>query len=202
MCYSTESSLAAWTISVVIGCYLWYRNRRYDRWNASFIWTFSAVQLWEAGIWSTDNKNTQGVYLKLIALTLLAQPLVQTFCAWRSTGSKHQLLRIMTWVYLAIWLYTLYRTFTEQFSVNVGPNGHLVWNASDGEMISGNVPILALLYLVGLFLGLAYGLPNTLLLIIIGVATLAWSVSRVTTGEIGSYWCYTAVAYSIAAMFV
>lgn len=37
MCYSTKASLIAWSTSVLIGIYLWQRNRRYDRWNASFI---------------------------------------------------------------------------------------------------------------------------------------------------------------------
>ncbi len=200
MCYSTQSSLIAWVISVSIGYYLWNRNRGYDRWNASFIWTFSAVQLWEAGIWSSDNKSTQEIYLKLILLTLLAQPLVQTYSAWRVTGSP--VLRAMTGVFSLIWLYTFYRTFTEHFYTDVGPNGHLVWNTDSGGFLQGNIPMIGVLYLVGMFLGLLWGLPNTLPLIAVGLMTLLWSVSRVSSGEIGSYWCYTAVAYSVTAIFV
>ena len=183
MCYSTESSLTAWVISVAIGCYLWYRNGKYDRWNASFIWTFSAVQLWEAGIWSAMNTVQSTIFLKLIALTLVAQPLVQTFGAWKATGSKHDILKMMVGVYLVICLYTLYRVLTVQFNVNIGPNGHLVWNASDGGMVNGNIPLLGILYVGGLFLGLFYGLPNTAMLIGIGLATLVWSLSKLTTKE-------------------
>jgi len=202
MCYSAQSSLIAWVFSVVVGCYLWYRNREYDRWNASFIWTFSMVQLWEAGIWSTNDKTAQGFYLKLIALTLTAQPLVQTFAAWRATGRKHQVLKIISGIYLLIWLYTLYRTLTEHFYVDIGPNGHLVWNSDGGGMVNGHIPILALFYLGGLFLGLLYGIPKTLLLIAVGIITIVWSLSRVDSREFASYWCYTAVGYSVAALFV
>jgi hypothetical protein len=115
---------------------------------------------------------------------------------------------------LAIWLYTLYRTFTEHFYASVGPNGHLVWNASvaGGYPLlagfrrigqdSGSISVLGLFCLGGLVLGLLYDIPNTLILIAVGVATMSWSLSRVSSKEFSSYWCYTAVAYSIAALFV
>lgn len=202
MCYSTQSSLIAWVISVIIACYLWYRNNNYDRWNACFIWTFSAVQLWEAGIWSAKNKDAQEIFLKLIALTLTAQPLVQTFAAYKATGDKHQLLKIMSGVYALIWLYTLYRTFTNTFAVSTGPNGHLVWDASDGGMVNGGSPILGGLYIFGLFLGLLYGLPKTLLLFAVGLLTIVLSLSRASSREFASYWCYIAVAYSITALII
>ncbi|KKL89159.1 hypothetical protein LCGC14_1917510 [marine sediment metagenome] len=200
MCYSTESSLIAWVISVVIGCYLWNRNRKYDRWNASFIWTFSAVQLWEAGIWSSTNKSQQNFYLKLLLLTLLAQPLVQTYSGWRATGSRT--LQIMTGVFLLIWFYTLYRTFTEQFYVTKGPHGHLIWHSDSGSFIQGNIPVIGILYLLGLFLALLWILPTSIPLIAIGGATILWSLLQTSTGEFDSYWCYVAVAYSITAIFV
>ncbi len=197
MCYSAESSIVAWVISVVIGCYLWYRNRKFDRWNASFIWTFSAVQLWEAGIWSSTDKSQQNFYLKLLLLTLLAQPLVQTYAGWKATGS--QVLQIMTGVFLLVWFYTLYRTFTEQFYVTKGPHGHLVWHSDSGPFVQG---IIGILYLLGLFLALLWILPTSIPLLAIGAATILLSLSRASTGEFGSYWCYIAVGYSITALFV
>ena len=199
MCYSVQSSIVAWLVSVGIGMYLWSRNNRYDRWNASFIWTFSAVQLWEAGIWGSSSPQTQGFFVALIMLTLLAQPLVQTFGAWKSTGSD--VLKYMTFVYGAIWLYTLYRAFTEKFSVSRGPTGHLVWHTNNDSVVGGSFSFIGLLYILGLFLGLLWGLPQTVLLIAVGFATLWWSYTNVSTGEFSSYWCYTAMAYSVAALF-
>ncbi len=200
MCYSTESSLIAWVISVVIGCYLWNRNRKYDRWNASFIWTFSAVQLWEAGIWSTTGKSQQNLYLKLLLLTLFAQPLMQSYSGWQATGSPT--LKILTGILLLVWFYTLYRTFTEQFYASQGPHGHLVWHSDSGSFYAGKMPALGILYLLGIFLPLLWMLPKSILLLAIGIATLFWSLSQVSIGEFGSYWCYVAVAYSITAVYI
>ena len=199
MCYSTQSSIISWLISVTIGLYLWQRNKKYDRWNAGFIWVFSAVQLWEAGIWSSQDSE---IFVKLIALTLVLQPLVQTIGAWDATGRNSMLLTVLIGVYSVIVLYTLYRVFTEQFWSTIGPNGHLVWHTDGGQVVNGHIKVVGLLYLVGLFLGLFYGLPSTLPLISIGVLTIIWSLNRVSTQELASYWCYVAIAYSITSIFV
>ena len=199
MCYSTQSSIISWLISVTIGLYLWQRNKKYDRWNAGFIWVFSAVQLWEAGIWSSQDSE---IFVKLIALTLVLQPLVQTIGAWDATGRNSMLLTVLIGVYSVIVLYTLYRVFTEQFWSTIGPNGHLVWHTDGGQVVNGHIKVVGLLYLVGLFLGLFYGLPSTLPLISIGVLTIIWSLNRVSTQEFASYWCYVAIAYSITSIFV
>ena len=195
MCYSTQASLTAWIISVVIGIYLWNRNSKYDRWNAGFIWSFSAIQLWEAGIWSSPHNE---IYLQLIMITLISQPLLQTFGAWQTTGSPF--LKIMVGIYLFIFLYTVYRALTEKLSVSIGQSGHLVWNSDHTSFLSGGYPIISWLYLIGLVLGLLWALPTSLPLIIIGIATMLWSLSKVSSKEFGSYWCYVAVVYSIIAL--
>lgn len=192
MCYSVRASLSAWVVSILIAIYLWRRNNGIDRWNASFIITFSAVQLWEAGIWGTENKE---LFVKLIALTLALQPLVQTVGAWQwSSDSRLQLLIVF---YAIIVVYTIYRVMTEKFGVTVGHNGHLVWSRN----VFGPT-LLIITYILGLFIGLFWGLPKTILLMAIGLGTLVWSMSRVATGEIGSYWCYIAVVYSICALII
>lgn len=200
MCYSTQSSLIAWIISLLIGIYLWNRNRNYDRWNASFIWAFSAVQLWEAGIWSSTTNLQTNFYLKLLLISLLAQPLVQTYWAWRTTGS--QFLQVMVGVYLFIWLYTVYRALTESFYVTKGPHGHLVWNSKQTNFVYGDFPVIGVLYLIGLFLGLLWVFPTSLPLIAVTIATIVWSLSRASGKEFASYWCYIAVFYSVTALFV
>ena len=196
MCYSVESSLTAWAVSVAIACYLWYRDNGYDRWNASFIWTFSIVQLWEAGLWAT-NKD---IFVKLITVSLALQPLIQTFGAWQVT--RENILKPVIAFYSLVLLYAIYRSLVDQFSSSIGPNGHLVWETDRGTILGGDFPILNIVYIVGLFWGLFWGLPKTIPLIVIGAGTLLWSLSRVATGEIASYWCFIAVAYSITAVLI
>ena len=196
MCYSLQSSLIGWVISTVIAGYLWRRNRNYDRWNSAFILSFSAVQLWEAGIW--NGKNVE-IFIKLIALTIALQPIVQTTGAWYfASNSQSKILKFLIFVYSAIWIYTLFSVFTEDFWVTTGPNGHLIWNstASDG------VVKFAPLYLFGLFFGVVYGLPATAPLLTIGVLTVIWTLSKGSLQEFPSLWCFSVVAYSVAALFV
>lgn len=192
MCFSTEASLIAWTISIIIAIYLWRRNRKYDRWNAAFICSFAMIQLWEAGIWFNGVENTD-LWVKLIAITLATQPLVQTMGAYYSTD-KPQLLGIASLLYAFILLITVCYTLIYKYSATVGSNGHLVWKSPV------SIPLLPIIYLIGLFLGLFYAMPEMLPLLLVGIGTLLFSISRVSTGEIGSYWCYTAVAYSIVAV--
>ena len=192
MCYSVRASLSAWVVSILIAIYLWRRNNSIDRWNASFIITFSVVQLWEAGIWGTENKE---LFVKLIAITLALQPLVQTVGAWQWSGDSR--LQLLITFYAIIVVYTIYRVMTETFDVTVGPNGHLVWSRN----VFGPT-MLIITYILGLFIGLFWGLPKTIPLMVIGLGTLAWSMSRVSTGEVGSYWCYIAVIYSVCALII
>lgn len=199
MCYSTRSSLIAWAVSMIIAAYLYRRNNKFDRWNAAFIVSFAMVQLCEAGIWSSPDKRRTSIYLGLLLIALYSQPLVQTYGAW--TVTKSDILKIMTIVYAIMFIYAIYRAATEKFYSTVGPNGHLVWNAQGTDYFTGGHRFLGILYLIGLFLGLLWVFPNSLPLIAVGAITFIWSMSRVSTGEFGSYWCYTAVAYSLMALF-
>lgn len=200
MCYSVESSLSAWVVSIAIAGYLWYRNRNYDRWNAMFITSFALIQLWEAGIWSTDNAATQQVFTKLIAITLVLQPIAQTAGAWYYANQTSTILPILLFGYSLLMLYTLWSICNYNYWISRGKNGHLVWNTDGPGLVSTN--ITGLLYLVGLFFGLFYGLPTTAPLLFIGVLSLVWAVLKTDRNEFASYWCYIAVGYSITCLFV
>lgn len=199
MCYSTQSSLTALTISGFIALYLIWRNRNYDRWNAAFIISVALIQLWEAGIWINGvNSSKNAIFLKLILITLFSQPLVQTSFAYYYTGAK--ILKYLSFVYIALLLYAVYSTFTDEFSVIQGERGHLVWQRGDSFFGS---TLIVWLYLFGLFFGLLFGLPKSLLLLLVGVITFVWTGIKVDFGkEFASYWCYIAVAYSIVALIL
>jgi hypothetical protein len=53
-----------------------------------------------------------------------------------------------------------------------------------------------------LILGLFWALPTSIPLIIIGISTMLWSLSKVSSREFGSYWCYISVLYSMVALLI
>jgi hypothetical protein len=202
MCFSAESSFLAWTLAYSISYYLFNRNHNYDRWNAAFIMVFSTIQLLEAGIWSDPSQNIKNLLTRLIFLTLLLQPLIQTHMGYKYTGSSF--LYIMSFVYLAIFLWGILKITTSKasFHTTLGPNGHLAWHNKDNQSFLGN-GVVTLLYLLGLFVPLLF-MKNFkwVPLIAIGLVTAFISYKYSSTKEFGSYWCFTAVAYAIVALFV
>ena len=213
MCYDLESSLTGWVIAVSISLYLFYRNKNYDRWNALFITVFSTVQLLEAGIWwtySEGEKNPSNQLLtKLILLTLLAQPLVQTYMG--AVYTKSETLQFLSYIYIGVFLWGLFRVSRSspgQFYTSQNKKGHLVWNdsKSENEFLGGSNPIISkivpVLYLGGLFIPLLFakdfrGIP----LLITGVMTALYSLS-LKENAFSSLWCYYSVIYAVVAIFV
>lgn len=203
MCFNVQVSLLAWVISVAISCYLIHRNRNYDRWNAAFILSFSSIQLLEAGLWVTTDPETNSSLTKLILLVLVSQPLVQ--CSFGYLYTKAPLLLWMAMLFGFIFLWALYRVLTAQpgqFKTEVGPNRHLMWTDSSKGSLLGN-SFITTLYLLGLFVPLFFmknskGLP----LIIVAFLTVAASLYFAPGREFGSFWCFSAIAYSIVALFI
>jgi hypothetical protein len=205
MCFSFQSSITAWIISIILGIYLWHRNHRYDRWNASFIFTFTLIQLLEAGLWKNINTNTS-VLTKFILLCLLLQPFVQTLCAQR-TNPNSKLLFSMCIVYGMILLYTLTRILSNDASFNtkVGDKGHLVWNDNKypNSFVGGKFGLLiCVLYLLGLFVPLLYQHSKGIPLIFIGILTALYSWYMTRGKEFSSYWCYTSVVYGVGCILI
>ena len=211
MCYSTESSWISFFISIVISIIIWKRNKNYDRWNSLFIVSFALIQLWEGFLWYFSkgqnnelNKNLkyENILLILILLTLNIQPIIQTWGAKYFTKSNSKMLRIFLIIYILIFIYSLYRIYTENFSLKIGPNGHLEWYTNNNQhILTGNYKFLGILYIFGLFFGLYFGIPNTIPLIIVGFITFLWSLFKLRkSNEFSSYWCYSAIIYSFIAL--
>jgi len=215
MCFDTVSSLTAWSVSVLISIYLFYRGQRYDRWNAAFIVSFSTIQLLEAGLWQTINSKgeiidakTNEFLTKGILLTLLSQPLVQTtFATFHISDSQKftkTLMSILSFIFLGVLFYGVYRVGSQSFKSEVGKNGHLKWqsNSKSEYFLGGRFGyLIPILYLMGLILPLLF-MEGSLALLIIAVLTFIFSMLYTRGEEFGSFWCFTAVAYSIAALFV
>lgn len=211
MCFSTQSSFLAWTLSYSIAIYLYLRNQNYDRWNAAFIISFSSIQLIEAGIWSTIDEspsNINSLLTCMILLVLLSQPLVQTYMGYKNVenASSKKTLYIASILFIILFGIGLYRVSKNgsSFSSTVGPNGHLIWNdpSSSNSSFLGSGLIISL-YLLGLFIPLLFmkeyrGIP----LLVIGLITFFYNLKYSGTNEFGSMWCFSAVAYSMVALFV
>jgi len=199
MCYSKETSFAAWGVSLLISIFLYKRNNNYDRWNAAFILTFTTIQLLEGGVWFSIEKGNSVLnctLTKLIFIALFLQPLVQTYLGAQYTGSS--ILYTATLVYVILLLWACLRMFSGKEQSTVGENGHLVWSSL--ENMNG---VISILYLGGLLVPLLFmennkGIP----LVIIGLLTALYSYIKTDFKEFSSMWCFTAVIYGGVALFV
>lgn len=206
MCFDMQSSLLGWTLAYSISVFLYYRNQNYDRWNASFIICFSTIQLLEAGLWldrvSPSNNSVNDLLTRLILITLLTQPLVQNYMGYVNT--KEPILMLTSFVFLGGLVWAGWRICTSkpgQFASSPGPNGHLVWSDTQSPTFLGG--IMGMIYLAGLFIPLFFMKEwKGVALITIGILTAIYSLMFTSKGEFASYWCYAAVLYAIAALFV
>lgn len=218
MCYSVESSLSAWAIANTISIYLYQRNRRYDRWNAGFISTFTTIQLLEAGLWKSmdkESKEMNDLLTRLVLLVLLLQPLSQTYLGAKYTGSET--LYCLSFIFLGVFIWGLIRVGKSkpgQFSTKKGPGGHLVWTDSGSSGISKSSGtsflggdtglIIPGLYFTGLFVPLLFakdyrGVP----LLATGIITALYSMYYAGGGEeFSSLWCFYAVIYAAVAVYI
>jgi hypothetical protein len=201
MCFSVESSLAVWVLSLVIAVYLYQRNRNYDRWNSAFIITVSTIQLLEAGLWvSLNDPKKNDILTRLILLTLLAEPLVQSYMGYRYT--RRAFLQVFTWIFTGFFIWGLIRVISAkpgQFHSDISSSGRLAWKDSGSSSFVKWAP----LWLAGLLLPLLFmkgyrGIP----LLVVGLGTMAYSW-YITSGKgASSLWCFLAIIYSITALFV
>ena len=51
MCINKEVSITTFISSVIVVIYLWFRNYKYDKWYAIFLFTFASMQFWEFLLW-------------------------------------------------------------------------------------------------------------------------------------------------------
>jgi hypothetical protein len=197
MCFSKESSFLSWGVSSAIAGYLLFRRRGYDVWNAAFIISFSTIQLLEGLVWW--GKVSDELLTGLILLTLLSQPLVQSFMGSLYTkGGVSKFLGLMAVVYALIILEKVAVGSLRSGKTEVGEQGHLVWNFGGSGIGYASIP-----YLMGILLPLFFqkdgkGLP----LVLVGVLTFSYSMMKAKTREFGSFWCFTAVVYSLLALFL
>jgi small-conductance mechanosensitive channel len=218
MCFDSESSMLAWTLSYTIAWYLFNRNRGPDRWNAGFIIIFSCIQLLESWLWSLQNRKDDAsedlndLLTRLVLVILILQPFFQSYLGYKYT--QKTILGYMSILYAIVILWIFYRIWMSkkgQFSSYKGEKGHLVW--SDSKNPNSFLGGVGIIYLIGIALPLIFmhgeghlskmfssysGVP----LITIGIITALYSYIKTRNQEFGSFWCFTAVAYSLASIFI
>lgn len=195
MCFNKESSFFAWLVAFTIGIFLLQKGLY---WKAFFLLTFSLIQLLEAIIWFSiekDNHNLNSNTTRLVLLALWLQPIVNCVCAFhfgQISFFKYILIGL-----LFVFLNSLYRVFSyEKFKSVVGPNNHLVWTSNAKHSFLGPEPS-NLLYFVGLCLPIFYMQNNVGPLIVMGT-TVTWSYYNYwTTREFSSMWCFSAASLAI-----
>ena len=50
MCINKEVSITTFITSTIVVIYLWFRNYKYDKWYALFLFTFASIQFWELSL--------------------------------------------------------------------------------------------------------------------------------------------------------
>ena len=186
MCYSFSASLSMWAAMMVISIFLYNRNRRYDRWNAGFIFILSLVQLIEAGMW-TGIKNLSNILL----IAIMLQPLAQCYLGLRYNRNSLILIILTLFCIMGI----LWAILIPKIKpISEGKDGHLEWEI---EFPYG----VFCLYIVGIFVPVLYMNIRSAAILIIGmILSAVIAISQSTGNSFSSIWCFYSIIYAVAAM--
>ena len=180
--------------------YLYQRGGQYDYWNASFIISYSLIQLVEYYIWrNKETKNDtsrESNIVKNIPLILYSQAIVQ------SVGGLYYkpgdiLLKFIVLFFIVKIIDYLTNNFTKDttYKAKVGPHGHLIW---EGKIFNN---LVSTLYLIGLSYGLFAVGGNQMNQLLFGFITYWILFSKYyATREFSSMWCFVSVGYSLLAI--
>lgn len=162
MCWNKEVSLITYIVVTVLVIILYRRNKGSDRHLAIFSAVFVTIQLLEFFAWlSIERKQQKGsrklndVVTRLILLALWAQPLINTFMAYRSRSnfsgssastaqtsffakadgsplfndSVKYLMLIMFFIFVILMILAIKKATDKasSFETSPGNNCHLVW---------------------------------------------------------------------------
>lgn len=176
------------------------------------------------------SSNINDLLTRLILIALVTQPLFQTYLGYTSltkAGARGDpkgriitdVLKFMSFIFVGVLLWSFYRIWKSKpgdFSSKPGPNGHMVWSdAKSPNFLGGTTsPLINAVYFLGLFLPLLamiyfslskggrFGGWGPVLLLLVGVFTVIYSTKVAAPNEFSSYWCFSAVLYSLAAVVV
>jgi len=217
MCFSPKSSLSSWWILALMSLFLWYRNEKYDRALAVFVFTLGLIQLIEYGIHSGADPEQSG---RALFITLWLQCLVLAIGVFvfisaskdtdNPSTSENVVHTIAGWnlfLFAIIFVVALVLSFTSDstFSAAPGPSGHIEWYMNGGSILGK----WGWLYLIGLFVPLilifAYYMWADIeiaILILYGILSAVYVLANYSSTAFTSMWCYYSIGFSFLAYFL
>jgi hypothetical protein len=217
MCYTAKASITSWWILALMALFLWYRNEKYDRALAIFVFTLGLIQLIEYGIHSGTDPHQSGRALFII---LWLQCLVLAISVFifidgmrdhdNPTITENIVHTIAGWnlfLFAIVFVIALVLSFTSgsTFSGAPGQSGHIEWYMNGGSLLGR----WGWLYLIGIFVPLilifAYYMwadVGIAILIIYGVLSAAYVLATYPPNAFSSMWCYLSVGFAFLAFYV
>ena len=208
MCFTSKASVSGWWILAFMSLFLWYRNESYDRALAIFVFTLGLIQLIEYGIHSGADPSQSGrllyitLWLQCLVLAIGVFVFIQCDKEHEEASTKNNLVHsIAGWnllLFSIIFIVTLITSFTSgaTFSGNVGSSGHIEWYQNGGSILGS----YGWLYLIGIFLPLfllfsyfAWADIGTAILILYGILSAVFVLSKYPPAAFTSLWCYLSV---------
>ena len=217
MCESAKASITSWWILALMSLFLWYRNEKYDRALAVFVFTLGLVQLIEYGIHSGADPLQSGralyitLWLQCLVLAIgvfifingsidpdnpsLTESIIHTIAGWN------------LFLFAMVFVVTLVLLFTTDSSFSGTPvrSGHIEWYMNGGPLLGQ----WGWLYIIGIFvpLFLIFGYYmwadiGIAILILYGILSAVYVLANYPPAAFSSMWCYLAVGFAFLAFFI
>lgn len=216
-------------VVIVMVIILIRRNCGADRHLAIFSAAFVTIQLMEFFAWLSierQDRNLNQLITRLILISLWAQPLINSYMAFRGIkrSDKHakinQTILIICVVLFSVLFVSGVATALgkDEFKTTKGPNCHLIWKRKphnsqnyneNRRKVNGKEPgfmsnhsVISGLYIVGLFLPLLFIKPfkKGIVLVLLGLGLLFTARRFSSKEETGSWWCWVAGVFTLAAI--
>lgn len=224
MCFNFEVSISAWYVALFSSFVIFYFSSRLDKrikyiWYGTFLLTFSQIQIIEAIIWATNDKNINNICTILIYYLLWLQPLINCIglLIYKLSEKKITRYTILIYVvpilyYISTIIYSLFFLDTVSYISYPGHDNHLVWNNCRTNncnyflnifKVKNNIlnSLIGISYMVGLILPpmLTYEYDGIILTI---YSITSYIISKILfmNNEYASIWCFIAIGYGIVCI--
>lgn len=199
----------------MMSLFIWYRNERFDRALAIFVFALGLIQLIEYGVHSGVSPGQAG---QALFLTLWLQCLVLSIGVFvfikgardpDETSTRENVVSLISgWnvvLFAVVFLAAVIYSFTANFSAAPGPSGHVEWYTNGGAFLGR----WGWLYLVGVFgsLFLLFAFYNfadlsLAILILYGLLSFAYVARNFERQAFTSMWCYFSVGFAFLVWFL
>jgi hypothetical protein len=217
MFLTAKASISSWWILAMMALFLWYRNERYDRALAVFVFTLGLIQLIEYGIHSGTDPHQSG---RALFITLWLQCLVLAIGVFvfiqgvhdpdSSSMTEKVSATIAGWnliLFSIIFVVALVLSFTSGWTFNgsIGKSGYIEWYNNDDFLLGK----WTWLYLIEIFVPLllifsyyAWADTSIAILIFYGIVSVIYVLANYSSETFSGAWCYLSVGFAFLAWFL